>query len=265
MRARPAFAALLALAFAGCGRVTGASPASVTLSYARGLGPVVRQALVPSFKEATGYQVTSAPAGGADVVIAPLASGHRGPRGAWYATFARAPLLLAYDPSSPFAPALRSQPWYEVAGEPGFRLGRVRRAAGPEGALSLDALHLALVRNPSLRGSLLARTPSVVASQDDLVAMLGAHELDAAFMFSDEAAAAHLPVVPLDLSLPPAVFTVTIPRGVQDLRAASAFVRFLLGSRARPLLQSYDLSAVAPRVYGRPPGGVGTVPSRHHR
>lgn len=260
MRARPACAALLALAFAACGSVSGAPPGPVTLSYTKALGPVVRQALAPSFKEATGFQVAPAPVGGADVVIAPLAS-HR--HGGWYATFARAPLLLAYDPSSPFAPALRSEPWYDVAAEPGFRLGRVRAAAGPQGALSLEALHLALLRNHPLRGSRLARTRTVVSSQADLVAMLGAHGLDAAFMYSDQAAAAHLPVVPLDLSLPPATFTVTIPRGAGDLQAASAFVRFLLGSHARPLLQSYDLTAVAPRVYGRPPAGVAALPGRH--
>jgi hypothetical protein len=54
----------------------------------------------------------------------------------WYVTFARSPLVIGYSPTSRFAAALKTKPWYEVLQEPGIKIGRTDPKLDPKGAFS---------------------------------------------------------------------------------------------------------------------------------
>ena len=58
----------------------------------------------------------------------------------WYAAFGSSPLVLGYNPSSKFAGALRTKPWYDVIDQPGFLIGRTDPATDPKGVLAVTAL-----------------------------------------------------------------------------------------------------------------------------
>ena len=59
----------------------------------------------------------------------------------WYATFAKAPLVIGYNSNSQFASDFRSKHWYQVIPEPSNRIGRSDPALDPKGKLTVDALH----------------------------------------------------------------------------------------------------------------------------
>jgi molybdate/tungstate transport system substrate-binding protein len=270
--------AAMTLGVGGCASaspVAGAAarhpPGTVNVLYAGSLVRLMEQELGPRFRADTGYRFSGFAGGSvelaneikgglrrADVLVSAspgvdssLEGAHNGDWVTWYVDFARSPLELGYNPHSRFAPALRRRPWYEVVTSPGFLLGRTDPVLDPKGALTVEALR------QTARRTGVASLLRVVASQSGvfpeaaMVGRLEAGQLDAAFLYRVEADAAAIPTVDLAPVSLEGTFTVTIPRHAPDPAGALAFVRFLLGPRARPVLRAGGLSVLdPPRLHG---------------
>ena len=164
----------------------------------------------------------------------------------WYATFATAPLVLGYNPSSRFAAALRTRPWYDVITSPGFLLGRTDPAVDPKGKLAVEALDTT-AHDQHLPGlAALASSTSGVFPEEALVGRLQSGQLDAGFFYANEAVAAHIPTVPLTSLHLGATYTVTVVERAPHPAAADAFVQFLLGAQGRAILTRDGLTVTSP-------------------
>jgi len=200
----------------------------------------------------------------------------------WFATFAASQLVLAYNPKSRFAAdfaaaAAGKTPWYEVLGKPGVRFGRGDPAIDPKGYRTLFLFNLAgtYYRRPEIPRLLgEALNPAQVFPEVSLLARLESGQLDAGIFYKHEIVAYKLPFVsfPPEINLSdsgfagfyaqatyttpngervsgaPILFTITIPKSVQDQAAAQAFVRFLLSSP--DLLKRFGFGIVEHRVGG---------------
>lgn len=266
-------------AAAGCGRSGRRAPAAgrgtVAVLYAGSLVHLMEASVAPAFDAASGYRFEGFAGGSqalanqiksqlrrADVLISAAPSVDASLSGAaggdwvrWYATFATAPLVIGYNPKSRFAQALRSQPWYQVMSEPGFRLGRTDPKLDPKGELTVQFVQAAAIyyHIPDLERQLLgsAENPAQVFPEEDLVGRLQAGQLDAGFFYSNEAKDAGIPTIPLPTAIDPAAtFTITVPRGAPDPSGATAFVRFLLGPVGSALLRREGLAVQVPKVSG---------------
>lgn len=262
---------LLSLVGAGAGSVgaAGASPPAsgpVDVLYAGSLQNLMQQVVGPAYTKSTGYTVNGFSAGSdalaseirgrievGDVFISAspavdvsLEGSANGAWVSWYAGFASSPLVLAYSPSSKFAAALKSKPWYEVVGQPGFLLGRTDPATDPKGVLAVEALdEVAKAHHLPALGSL-ATSSANSFPETSLVGELQAGQLDAGFFYGVEAAAAHLVTVPLTGTLLSAHYTITILNRAPHTGAARAFVAFLLGVSGRSILKRNGLVPTLP-------------------
>ncbi len=266
---------------------SGASPTggSVDVLYAGSLVTVMQAHLDSAFQQASGYTVNGVAGGSkelaseikagtqqADVFIsaspavnASLMGPANGRWVSWYASFARSPLLLAYNPKSSFAHELESKPWYDVIGQSGFLLGRTDPATDPKGALTVQALKEAArtYHRPALTG--IANSSNGEFPEQALVGELQAGQLDAGFFYGVEASAAHLATVPLrGIGTLTATYTVTIAKRAPHAAAARAFLAFLLRRKARAILVANGMQPVSPtEVKGVPPANLnGAIPSR---
>lgn len=251
MRAAALAAAALLLA-AGCGRAaSGAGQRTARVLYAGSLAALMEHRIGPGFQAATGDRFSGVAGGStalaqeitaklrpADVFIsaapgvnALLSGPAHGRREQWYATFATAPLLVAYNRHSRFAAALRTRPWYAVAAEPGFRLGGTDPRLDPKGVLTTRALAALAARTHT--PDLASRVQ--VFPEEELLGRLESGQLDAGFFYANEAAEAQLPTVRLGLTAG-ATYTVSVLRTAPDAAAGTAFVAYLLGPRGRALL-----------------------------
>jgi molybdate/tungstate transport system substrate-binding protein len=243
----------------------------VRVLYAGSLTHLMETAVGPAFSAATGYRLQGV-AGGSAALAHTIRSGLRtadvfvsaspqvddglmGPAHGdwvrWYIPFARAPLVLAYQPRSPFAARLRAPDWHAVLLEPGLRLGGTDPQLDPKGALTLQLLAAmsAYYGEPGLAPTVRQRLQ--VFPEEELVGRLLAGQLDAAFLYSLEARQAGVPyVLPPPAVDPEAVYTVTVLRGAPDPAGAVAFVRFLLGPRGRTLLEDAGLTPLPAAVRG---------------
>jgi molybdate/tungstate transport system substrate-binding protein len=137
-----------------------------------------------------------------------------GKRMPWTVTFATAPLVLAYNPASKFAPTLRAiaqgkKPFrdlFSVLESPGFRLGRTNPETDPQGR----AFYLMVVLAQKLYGlpagtvAKILGTPEnsrQIFSETGILTELQSGALDASSAFLPEAIERHLDYVPL----PPAI------------------------------------------------------------
>ncbi|HLH65760.1 MAG TPA: substrate-binding domain-containing protein [Solirubrobacteraceae bacterium] len=233
--------------------------------YAASLEQLIDTRIAPAFDRLTGYTLAGYPAGSTDlaseiksgvrrgdVFISAAADVNRALEGAgngdwvsWYAPFATTSLVIGYNPRSSFAGALRTQPWYRVIARPGFRLGFTDPRLDPKGALTVAALRAAAVRyhDPALLR--IASDQSDLFPEQDLVGRLQAGQLDAGFFYTVEAAAAHIPTVPITPIHGYATYTITVLNRAPDARGAAAFVRFLLGPAGRAQLRAVGLAAVS--------------------
>ncbi len=168
----------------------------------------------------------------------------------WYAQFASSPLVLGYNPSSSFAQALKTKPWYQVVAEPGFRIGRTDPTTDPKGVLADEALDAAATKYnlPELRT--LATETSDVFPETSLIGELQAGQLDAGFFYGVEASAAKLKTVPLTGTSLVAKYTITILNRAPHQAAAAAFVNFLLGEGGKSILASDGVVESQPQVTG---------------
>jgi molybdate/tungstate transport system substrate-binding protein len=168
----------------------------------------------------------------------------------WYDQFASSPLVLGYNPSSKFAQALKSKPWYEVISEPGFHIGRTDPATDPKGVLADDALDQAAKKHDLPGLKTLGTETSDVFPETSLVGELQAGQLDAGFFYGVEAAAANIKTVPLTGTSLAGDYTITILNKAPHEAAAVAFVNFLLGKAGQKILAKNGVVAAKPKVNG---------------
>ena len=250
------------LALAGCGALPPAR-GNVHVLYAASLTALMESRVGSGFRKATGWTLQGYAAGStelaheiaggvraADVFVSaspkadqvltalPAGRGHL----PWYAQFARSPLVLGYNPQSRFAAALQAGPWYQVALQQGFRLGRTDPKLDPKGALVVqlaEAQERATAR-PGLANRLLADAP--LFPEQDLVGRVQAGQLDGGFFYQSEAVTAKIPFVTPDPSVDPsAEYTLGLPGGGPNPAGAVAFARFLLGADGQALLRAGGL------------------------
>ncbi|MHB1781890.1 MAG: extracellular solute-binding protein [Acidimicrobiales bacterium] len=136
----------------------------------------------------------------------------------WYVQFAASPLVLAYNPSSPYAPALEAIAAHErpladlfhVMSEPGFTLGRTDPNVDPQGAafvemveLAQRALHLPSSTVHAILGAgpLGSSSSPEIFDETALEPRLEAGQLDAASALLSQAVQLHLHYV----ALPPTI------------------------------------------------------------
>lgn len=273
-------AATSTLVLAGCGtNATSASSTSGTTAspvrtgsgpvdvlYAGSLTGLMEQQLGPQFDHASGYRFQGTGGGStalasqirgrttkADVFIsaspavnASLEGAANGNRVSWYATFATSKLVIGYNPKSRFATELRSKPWYEVIGSPGFRFGTTDPTLDPKGKLGEQALHHAAATHHVPALDALANGGADVQPESGLVGRLQSGQLDAGFFYASEAHAAGIPTVPLTGEDLDAVYTVTRVADAPDPTAADAFIAYLLGPDGSKVLRANGFDVVAP-------------------
>lgn len=263
--------ACLALLVAGCSSGTGVSsgaaggkdPGTVRVLYAGSLVNLMRDA-GPAFEQATGAQFHGEAKGSTalaneikgkvrqgDVYISAsqkaddaLIGKPNGDWVSWYANFASAPLVIAYNPKSKFAHDLKTKPWNQVITEPGFRMGATDPKLDPKGKLAAQAL----------RQVGLGENAVQVFPEEQLLARLSSGNLDAGFFYSSEATDAGLPTVPLPHSDLAAHYTITVLNRAPNPDGARAFVKYLLGKgrselgkhglRVQPVTVAGDRKAV---------------------
>ncbi len=213
-------AALACVALAGVWASTAtAAGGAVTVLYAGSLVNVMEQQIGPAFTKATGYAYSGYGAGSTalaneikgklqagDVFISAAPSVNAALMGqanggwvTWYGEFAAAPLVIGYSPSSRFASAFRTRPWWQVLPTPGLLLGRTDPVLDPKGRLTIQFIDRASktlgVPNLFARTLVTANNSDQVFPEETLVGRLEAGQLDAGFFYSIEAKAAHIPFV----------------------------------------------------------------------
>lgn len=251
-------AVLAVLVFAPSASAAG----TVTVLYAGSLVNVMEQQIGPAFSQATGYGYSGYGAGSTavanqikgklkqgDVFISAAPSVNRNLMGSgngdwvtWYGEFAAAPLVIGFNPSSKYATAFKTKPWWTVLSTPGLLLGRTDPVLDPKGVLTIQFINRAskTLGMPNLLAQTLV-TPSNTAQvfpEETLVGRLQAGQLDAGFFYSAEAKAADIPFV-----APPlgkhygARYTITILNNDPNPAGALAFVQFLLGPQGTAILK----------------------------
>jgi molybdate/tungstate transport system substrate-binding protein len=200
----------------------------------------------------------------------------------WFVTLASSQLVLAYNPKSRFAASFEAAsagktPWYEVLETPGVRFGRGDPTIDPKGyrtlfLFTLAGMHYHRPEIPGLLGDPL--NPAQVLPEVALLAHIESGQFDAGIFYKHEIVAHKLPFVsfPPEINLgdsrfsnlyaqatytpptgervsgAPILFTLTIPKTVQNRAGAEAFVRFLLTSPG--LLEKFGFGIVEHQVGG---------------
>lgn len=249
-------AVVAAFAWGGPVQASPRGPSPVDVFYAASLEQVMGDQVGPAFDRQTGDSFVGFPGGSkqlaaeikgklerADVFVSASPSVDLSlmgkANGNWvrsYRDFGRTYLEIGYNPKSRFASQLRTKPWYEVVGEPGFRLGRTNPATDPKGALARQALMEAAKQHhlPALARE--AEEGPNVFPEASLVGRVQAGDLDAGFFYAVEAVAAKLPAVPLSGYRLYATYTVATVDRAPHPRAAAAFAAFLFSPKAQALL-----------------------------
>jgi molybdate/tungstate transport system substrate-binding protein len=309
-------ASLFSLLISACGSSSASSSPSATptartggpvqVMYAASLESIMENQIAPAFKTSTGYTFQGEAKG--SVALANEIKGHlhrpdifisaapavnkqlMGPDNgnyvSWYINFARSEMVIGYNAKSRFAADFQaaangSKPWYQVLEEPGLRLGRTDPILDPKGQATLYLCELAenYYHQPGLKQKILGadENSSQIFPEEELVARLGAGQLDAGFFYINEAKAANIPYITLpdqvNLGDPtlaatyataqwtnpqtkqvskggPIVFTLTIPSTSQNTAGATAFAKFLLSSQGQSILQKNGLLSTPFTVSG---------------
>lgn len=244
--------------------ITASGP--VKVAYAASLANLMEHDVSPAFDKAVGADFQGDAAGStqlvseikgkvkqADVFISASTEANTGLMGAanggwetWYATFATAPLVIAYNPHSKFAADLKSKPWNQVITESGFKMGSTDPKLDPKGKLAAQALTKDGVASSAVQ----------VFPEEQLVGRLQSGQLDAGFFYSSEAAELNIPTVPLgDVELQ-ATYTVSVLNNAADTDAGVAFVRYLLGDQGKALMAKHGLQLQPVKATG----DAGSVP-----
>jgi molybdate/tungstate transport system substrate-binding protein len=290
----------LSLLFSACGSSTTANSATPTakpsgpvqVMYAASLESIMENQIAPAFKQSTGYTFVGEAKGSLalaneikghlhrpDIFISAAPAVNKQLMGAangnyvsWYMNFARSEMVIGYNANSRFASDFQaaangSKLWYQVLEESGLRLGRTDPILDPKGQATIYLMELAekYYNQPGLAQKILGadENTSQIFPEEELVARLGAGQLDAGFFYINEAKAAHIPYITLpdqiNLGNPslastyatvtwtnpqtkavskggPIIFTLTIPSTSQNRAGALAFANFLLSSQGQNIL-----------------------------
>ncbi|HTK06033.1 MAG TPA: extracellular solute-binding protein, partial [Ktedonobacteraceae bacterium] len=279
---------------------------NVQVMYAGSLVSIMENQIAPAFKKNTGYTFQGEAKG--SVALANEIKGHlhrpdifisaspatnkqlmgsaNGNYVSWYANFARSEMVIGYNPRSHFASDFQaaangSKPWYQVLEEPGMRIGRTDPILDPKGQATIYLMELAeqYYHQPGLEQKVLGSNENTnqIFPEEELVARIGAGQLDAGFFYINEAKAAHIPYITLpdqiNLGNPalasdyakaqwtnpqtkqvskggPVIYTVTIPSTSQNQAGAIAFVNFLLTSQGQSILANNGLLSTPITVSG---------------
>ena len=193
----------------------------------------------------------------------------------WYAQVAASPIVVAYNPTSRYAPQLAAiakgtkplSDLFTLMATPGFTLGRTDPNTDPQGQafyemveLAQSSLHLPTTTVGKVLGAL--DNPSQIFAETALEARLQSGQLDAASAFLSQAVQLHLPYITLpssidfgspSLAAQYAKATVTLTNGtvvhgsplVVDITtigkltpAAEAFVAYVLSPPGRQEMQA---------------------------
>jgi molybdate/tungstate transport system substrate-binding protein len=269
-----AYAAVAAQAASGSSppRARAAGHATVSALFAGSLLNYMERDFGPAFQKASGLGYKGFGGGSSevavqikakvrrgDVFISAAAAADRALEGAangnwvsWYTTFAASPLMLAYNPKSRFGGELaRGRPWYRVLTQPGILVGRTDPKLDPKGVLTVEAvenasrkLHDARLRN--------ALSSFRVYPETALVGRLQSGQLDAGFFYAVEASSARLATVGLAPVYKYAAYTVTVLNRAPNPTGGAALVRYLLSTQRSYTLRRNGLSALKPKLSGRP-------------
>lgn len=265
---------LLLLGLAGA-PPTASAAGSVSVFYAGSLVNLMEHGLGPAFDKASGDSFQGYAGGSTklgheikgklrrgDVFISANPKVDRSLMGSangdwvrWYISFAQSPLVIGYNPSSRFAAAFKSKPWYQVLMQPGIRIGRTDPKLDPKGRLTVELMQRAerVYDKPGLAQRILGtpENPKQVLPEETLIGRLQSGELDAGLFYSTETATAHIPAIDLPAAITPkAVYTVTILRGAPHPAAAERFIAFLIGPQGRKIMQAHGLAVMKPTVSG---------------
>nr|WP_321984857.1 extracellular solute-binding protein [uncultured Lichenicoccus sp.] len=184
-----------------------------------------------------------------------LMGGANGNWVSWYVTFAKSPLLIAYNPQSRFAAEMKSKPWYEVLREPGIRIGRTDPTLDPKGRLTLLLLQHAeqVYHQPGLAQAVLGApdNPAQVRPEESLTGRMQSGQIDVGFFYSTEVTDLKLPAIkPAAEVATGASYTVAILRDAADPAGAARYVNFLLGEQGRAVMHQHGLDTVRPALAG---------------
>jgi molybdate/tungstate transport system substrate-binding protein len=259
-----AAAALVGGAWYSGGMKSGASSTSpVDVLYAGSLTKVMEDGIGPAFGRATGSTFNGYSGGSqalatdiknrlerADVFISASPAVDKSlegrANGNWvssYRVLGTSILELGYNPRSSFAGRLKSEPWWKVASEPGFRLGRTDPATDPKGVLARKVLLAAASQHHSATLEHDASSTADVFPEESLVGRLQSGQLDAGFFYAVEAVAGGFPAVPLSGYHYAATYTVAVVRDAPHPAAAARFVAFLQGRTGAAILRADGVGA----------------------
>ncbi len=313
-----AFVLLIAGTLSACGNASSSSSrGQVSVLYAGSLINLMEKHIGPAFQKASGYSYQGEGKGSValaneikgklrapDVFISAdpsansiLMGRENGNIVSWYATFTRTAMVIGYNPKSKFAADFQAAangttPWYHVLEKPGLRLGRTDPQLDPKGYRTLFVMQLAgqYYHQPDLTQRILGdpENTNQIFPEEELVARLGAGQLDAGFFYLNEMKEQNLPFIALpdqiNLSSPgqnsfyaqasytnpktgkkvlgtAIVYTITIPSTSKNREGAIAFVNFVLSSQGQalfnqdgllqtPLQLAGDASAVPSQLQG---------------
>jgi molybdate/tungstate transport system substrate-binding protein len=189
----------------------------------------------------------------------------------WYVTFAASPIVIVYNPSTPYARVFRAvaegraplRDAFLVMEKPGFLLGRTNPNTDPQGQAFYEMVELAQSRY-HLGADAVSRivgsvdNPAEVFSETSVLARLEAGQLDASSAFLSEALEEHLDYIALpnainfgdpSLASTYSQSSVTLSNGKvfhgvpltldatvvghEDMQAADAFVAFQLSKKGQ--------------------------------
>lgn len=119
-----------------------------------------------------------------------------------FVPIARTEMVLAYNPSSRFAPQLRKAArWWSALQQPGFRFGRTDPVTDPQGRNIIFVMQLAskFYHQPGLATQILGDyfNPQQIFAESSVQARLQSGELDAASAYKVQPAAFKLPYISL--------------------------------------------------------------------
>ena len=296
------FSLIFLLLLSACGSTTSGSSTStptpapkgtVSIAYAASLTNIMEAIVKPAFEQSTGYKYQGEAKGSSalvneikgklsfpDVFIsanpklnAQLMGAANGNYASWYMNFARTEMVIGYNANSKFAADFQAaangtKPWYQVLQEPGLRLGRTDPLLDPKGVNTIYTLELAeaYYHQPGLTQKILGsnENPNQIFPEEELVARLGAGQLDAGFFYINEVKGPNIPYITLpdqvNLGNPsmaslyatvswknpktnavskgaPVVYTVTVLNTAKNMAGGIAFANFLLSSQGQSLLQ----------------------------
>ena len=244
------------------------APGPVKVAYAASLANLMEHDVSPAYDKATTGDFQGDAAGStqlvseikgkvkqADVFISASTDANTGLIGdanggweTWYATFATAPLVIAYNANSKFAADLKSKPWNQVITEAGFKMGSTDPKLDPKGKLAAQALTKDNIPASAVQ----------VFPEEQLVGRLQSGQLDAGFFYSSEAAELNIPTVPLgDIHLQ-ATYTVSVLSKAPDADAGIAFVQYLFSDAGKALMTKHGLQLQPIKVTG----DAGSVPAQ---